>query len=424
MKPKTYILFLLSFVLAGCVEDFVVSDHKAYEEESATRAEQKDKDVDGQVFYWYGIENRKIFLNQVKDKVFVKFAPNTTKEQFLSVGTGSSSLRSKESNPERYFIEGYSFNTTILEGDMIYSDIFSSLKAKKEIVSVTYLLDSNGSQSAYTDEFIVKLKDDTSFSQLQKLVGKYNCSIGKENEFVKNQFNLYVSKDSELDAIQISNLFYETGLFEFAEPNFVLLDAFHSNDTYYQYQWNLLKKYSYAVDINMEAAWTITTGSSNVRIAVIDSGVDLTHPDLQANLLIGATAGYSGIGEGAPIHDDDNHGTAVAGIIGAIQNNGEGISGVAPNCRIVPIKASDSNGNLQWICIADGINWAVNNNKAEVINLSLGALGSSSSTVTNAINNALWNGRGGKGCVVVASSGNHNSSTISYPATLVSTKKS
>jgi subtilisin family serine protease len=176
-------------------------------------------------------------------------------------------------------------------------------------------LDSGGSQVAYTDEFIVKLKDGTSFAQLQELATQYDTTIGKENEFVKNQYNLYVSKTSEFDAIQTANLFYETELFEFAEPNFILLNAFNSNDTYYPQQWALKNTVSGQVDINVEPAWAITTGSSNIRIAVLDCGVELNHPDLQGNMLAGYDA--SGNGTGGPYYNDDNHGTAVAGIIAA-----------------------------------------------------------------------------------------------------------
>uniref|UniRef100_S0DFN7 Putative subtilase family protein n=1 Tax=termite gut metagenome TaxID=433724 RepID=S0DFN7_9ZZZZ len=241
-------------------------------------------------------------------------------------------------NPEAYFVEGYSYNTVILEGE-ISSDILDSFKTKEEIVSATYLLKYNGSQSAYTNEFIVKLKDGTSFARLKELADKTTCRIGKEDEFVKNQYMLYISNASELDAIQTANMFYETGLFEFAEPNLIDLAVENSSDTYFTSQWGLKKTAYNEVDINIEPAWVVTKGSPNIRIAVIDSGVDLTHPDLQGNLLAGYDATGLGTG-GGPYYDEvwnglvqvtkgDSHGTAVAGIIAALQNS-EGISGVAP----------------------------------------------------------------------------------------------
>jgi hypothetical protein len=222
-KLLTVSTLMLAMLFASCV-DLPVENN-----ELATRGgEQKG----GRFFYYYGYENRKIFLNRVTDKVFVKFAPDATKEQFLSVVESNTVLRAKATELEEDFVEGYSFNTLILEGKEISSKALNSLKAKDGVASATYLLDSGGSQVAYTDEFIVKLKDGTSFARLQKLATQYDTTIGEENEFVKNQYNLYVSKASELDAIQTANRFYETGLFEFAEPNFMFLNADNSNDTY------------------------------------------------------------------------------------------------------------------------------------------------------------------------------------------------
>ncbi|HEY6926209.1 MAG TPA: S8 family serine peptidase, partial [Steroidobacteraceae bacterium] len=115
-------------------------------------------------------------------------------------------------------------------------------------------------------------------------------------------------------------------------------------------------------DIGAQAAWDITTGSSNVVVAVIDSGVDYLHPDLAANIFENTSEclpngidddgnGYiddcHGIdtvnGDSDPM-DDDGHGTHVAGIIGAIGNNGVGIAGIAWNVKILPCKFLDANG--------------------------------------------------------------------------------
>jgi len=77
-------------------------------------------------------------------------------------------------------------------------------------------------------------------------------------------------------------------------------------------------------------------------------GVDLTHPDLQANLLPGYDASGNNSG-GAPVWSTDNHGTACAGIVGAIKDNNLGISGVAPSCKIIPIHMSNSSGASQMM---------------------------------------------------------------------------
>ncbi len=259
---------------------------------------------------------------------------------------------------------------------------------------------------------------------MRKLAVEFDCAVGEENEFIRNQFKLYVNKTSKLDALQTANLLFETGLFEFAEPNFIWLNAELTDDYYYDDQWNLKNTVSNGgllnTDINIEPAWIFTKGSSSVRIAVIDCGVYDYHPDLEGNVLQGydATGTYPQYG-GIPINPGDDHGTAVAGVIAALQNNTEGISGVAPNCKIVPVRAGTAN-DYSSEHIANGINWVVNdgNSRAEVINISLGSDGGSTSPVTNAINKALNNGRGGKGCVVVAASGENGTSHVWFPASM------
>jgi subtilisin family serine protease len=145
-----------------------------------------------------------------------------------------------------------------------------------------------------------------------------------------------------------------------------------TNDPLRDQQWGLDQ-------INAEEAWATTTGSG-VVVAVVDSGVDLGHPDLRGQLVQGATfidcepscgngdwKGPDGVG-----NDYDEHGTHVAGIIAAATDNGEGIAGTAPDARIMPIKALEE-GAGSFEDIANGIRWAVDNG-ADVVNLSLGAL--------------------------------------------------
>jgi subtilisin family serine protease len=131
--------------------------------------------------------------------------------------------------------------------------------------------------------------------------------------------------------------------------------------------------------INAEEAWAATTGSGAV-VAVVDSGVDLNHPDLRGQLVQGATfiecnpscgngdwKGPDGVG-----NDYDEHGTHVAGIVAAATDNGIGVAGTAPDAQIMPIKALEE-GAGSFEDIANGIRWAVDHG-ADVVNLSLGAL--------------------------------------------------
>ena len=168
-------------------------------------------------------------------------------------------------------------------------------------------------------------------------------------------------------------------------------------------------------------AWSQSTGS-NVVVAVIDEGIDTQHIDLATNMH--STSYDCTFGGNQQIHS--NHGTYVAGIIGALRNNYnsqqsryEGIAGVAPNCRLMSIShnvgsQTTPNGIIQ---LAAGIDFA-RTNGADVINCSWSNNVLQGSTITDAINRATSLGRSNKGCVVVVSTGNEGNSSVNYPANL------
>ncbi|MDR2962158.1 MAG: S8 family serine peptidase [Bacteroidales bacterium] len=367
--------------------------------------------------YFYYYQGEKIFLQQIPNKLFIRFTKNINKEQVQNLIKNSRLQLSPDSN-----IEESTINFIILETknekDIPLFTTRETIITNPEIVSVAPIFKYNEISQGLTDEFVVKLQEWTSYEQLQELVKEHDCSIKRENQFIKSQFIISVSKSSKLNAMQMANLFYQTDFFEFSEPNFIVFNAFNSNDTFFDQQWGLKNtgqgSGTSGIDIKAEQVWDITTGT-NIRVAVIDHGIDFSHPDLKAHLLQGFDPSGNNAG-GAPILNDDNHGTACAGIIGAIQNNGKGISGIAPNCRMIPayIGAGGSNVNYDWAALA--IEW-VWRNGVDVISNSWGG-GSPYSPLTNAINNAISQGRDGKGCTVVFSTGNNYSAAVNYPAKL------
>jgi thermitase len=183
---------------------------------------------------------------------------------------------------------------------------------------------------------------------------------------------------------------------EFAEPDVVLSVEGTPTDPMYASQWSLPQ-------IGLPTAWDTTTGSANVVIAVIDTGVDPTHPDLSGKLV----AGYNFVSNNTNTADDYFHGTFVAGIIAANANNGQGMAGACWACKIMPIKVLAANGSGSTFAVSQGIDWAVAHG-AKVINLSLGGGGTSS--LQTSVDNA-WNA----GVIVVAASGNDNGPVL-YPA--------
>ena len=176
--------------------------------------------------------------------------------------------------------------------------------------------------------------------------------------------------------------------------------------------------------VRAEQAWPASTGDGTV-VAVVDSGVDLNHPDLRANLVPGATfiecdpscgngdwKGPDGVGQ-----DLDTHGTHVSGTIAAVTDNGIGVAGVAPDAQIMPIKALED-GSGAFEDIAAGITYAVDHG-ADVVNLSIGAmpgvqaltLTGLESSVTDAIAYAE-----SEGVLVVAAAGNESFPVCDTPA--------
>lgn len=147
---------------------------------------------------------------------------------------------------------------------------------------------------------------------------------------------------------------------------------------------------------------------AGIKVAVIDTGIDLNHPDLAANLHTGANFVST---SGAP-EDDNGHGSHVAGTIGAVDNT-VGVVGVAPGAALYPVKVLDRRGSGSWSAVAAGITWAADNGM-QIANMSLG--GGASSTLENACTYAS-----GKGVLLVAAAGNSGDGSTSttelgYPA--------
>jgi Subtilisin-like serine proteases len=156
--------------------------------------------------------------------------------------------------------------------------------------------------------------------------------------------------------------------------------------------------------IKAPLAWSSTTGH-RIKIGVIDTGVDFSHPDLRQSL----SRGINLLNRSMLPHDDNGHGTHIAGTIAAA-NQVHGMIGIAPRAQILPVKAFDHNGSAFVSDIILGIDWCVRN-RVHIINMSFG-MKTRSKALLNAINNAY-----NAGVIVVASSGNDGKRrSVDYPA--------
>lgn len=147
-----------------------------------------------------------------------------------------------------------------------------------------------------------------------------------------------------------------TGDYRYVTPDWMCYPVDAPNDPFYGNQWH-------HQTINSEAAWALTTGDPSIIAAFVDTGVDLDHPDLAAQLV----PGYNSVDrirqvDGGDVSDINGHGTAVGGTIGAIANNNEGVAGVAWNIRLMPIRTSNaSGGGASLGDITHGAMWAIEN---------------------------------------------------------------
>jgi len=190
----------------------------------------------------------------------------------------------------------------------------------------------------------------------------------------------------------------------FAEPNYLLsLDAGPTgplvpNDEHYKQQWG-------PHQILADQAWNTLTTGGPIVLAMLDTGVSPTHPDLSGRL----RPGHNYIGNDANPSDDNGHGTFTAGIAAASGNNGIGVAGVAWGARIMPVKILDQDGRGPVSAFAQGIRYAVDQG-AQIVNVSAG-IPVPSRAMESAVDDAI-----GKGVIVVAASGNRADGVPNYPA--------
>jgi len=274
-----------------------------------------------------------------------------------------------------------------------------------------YIMGLPGTASAFDMEFatvdnhdealrvILQFEAESTLREQQSIFENYH--LVSINTLLPNTYLVSARK-----SLKLSDLYAEPAVL-YAEPDYIY-SSFSSSttesvipdDTRYIEQWGLEQ-------INAPDAWAMTTGSSDVVIAVIDTGVDSTHPDLAGQLVTGAVT----LRRSRNIEDSVGHGTHVASTIAGRTNNQEGIAGVAWGARIMPVKALNWRGSGNISDVARGIRWAVDNG-ADIINMSLGG-SDNSNTFKSAIDYADEHD-----VLVIAAVGNEyaDGSPVSYPA--------
>ena len=277
---------------------------------------------------------------------------------------------------------------------------------------------SAGTEFAKTNEIIVGLKD-KELSVINFLNDLNLSDICVSIDTLKIDKYYFVLGFNTQNIDSIYNIIGKSKLCDLQQNNYAYFNSQQndwSQNPGYGEQYYLKKTQPAWYDINIEPAWSISTGE-NVRVAVIDSGIMLTHEDLNDNLEPGYCCTDEGSSNGNAGYYQLNHGTVVAGVIGMENNNLLGV-GTAYDCTMIPLRISKYNNSTKPIelsaWIADAFTKAVDLANADVINFSYGSA-QKDEIVDKAIDYALTNGRNGKGCVIVAAVGNYNTN-VYYPA--------
>ncbi|MGF7031986.1 subtilisin family serine protease [Paenibacillus mucilaginosus] len=273
-------------------------------------------------------------------------------------------------------------------------------------VKVDHPEDNEGTSHYHKNQVVVRFKQVPSATDFEKM--KQEIGGGT----VQKLGYTYVFESSKMEAKQLMDYFKKWNI-AYSEPHFLYLtnqDAavepaadptavLTPNDSLYRrYQYNL-------PEIATEVGWNVSKGSSDVIVAVVDTGVDLDHPDLKDQLV----SGINIVDPNSKPYDDVGHGTHVAGVIGALTNNNLGVAGMSWYNRIMPIKVLDQTGAGSTYAVAQGIIWATDHG-AKVINMSLGNY-ADAEFLHDAIRYAF-----DRDVVLVAASGNDNTERPGFPA--------
>ncbi|MEJ2647790.1 MAG: S8 family serine peptidase, partial [Sedimentisphaerales bacterium] len=320
--------------------------------------------------------------------------------------------------------------------DEIQNNAFELMQSRSEVTYRAPLLTVNGQTAAVIPEIVVRLSFEDAYNDLLALCERRGLTVRQKMEFTRKEYLLEVPGTDEKSVFDAIADLEQAQFIEWAVPNFAsqpVLSGFVTpddeetevipNDEYFSQLWHMYNTGPTGgtthADINAPNAWRTTSGDPNVIVAILDSGVDMNHPDLVNNLV----SGYDFV-------DDDNdpspslknssdaHGTMCAGLAAAQGNNNIGICGVAWNCKIMPVRISDDDDFITDADIATAMRWAAAHG-ADILSNSWGSYYPSQIIYSAILDVTEQNGigRSGKGCIVCCAAGNwEEGGPVVYPA--------
>ncbi len=291
-------------------------------------------------------------------------------------------------------------------------------------------------RAGVTDRFIVRFQPNVAMDQIERINRSQQVKI--DRMIAENTYVLSVNKTTGLNGLMAANRYHDFAETVWSTPDFVFMDwellNADLNDTYWKQQWahrntgqsvatgadetfpQQVKGYEDA-DMDVDGAWNLLEqngvsagGSKQILVAIVDSGIDHEHPDLDDQFY---SYGKDFTGEGTT-DDVQGHGTACAGIVAAEGNNGFGVAGVAYNVQLLPVKFYSLYGGATNSEMAEAIDYAWQEGSDVLSNSWSGD--PPNDALDDALYRAKTQGRDGKGCVIFYSSGNKGHEGVSYPS--------
>ena len=394
-------------------------------------------------FYYF--KGKRMALSRSLDEIVIQFKTRMTSQQEDSVVkdyTLSGKAMGKVDLPSGAY-SVYSLQEKELTAEHDLQSFMTRLESHTDIgfVSPVFVNEETGTRMTLTQELVAKLRPDQTKEDLQSVAASLGLAVDRRIAGTENQYVLRVKDPKKTDPLAVANSLHNSGVVEWCEPNFIQEYQLFSapNDPRYPMQWHLDNTGQGGgipgASIEASAAWDLEEGSPGITIAVLDDGVQLTHPDLAPNLFSNPDEipdngidddnnGYVDDVNGWDFANKDNdpnpflnsggfgpdsHGTSVSGVAAAKGNNQLGVTGACQHCKILPVKIANSPGagqnfiNFSNDQAAEAIRYAAS--LADVLNNSWGG-GAPSNVIQEAIQFASTQGRDGKGAPVFFATGN------------------
>jgi Subtilase family len=394
-------------------------------------------------FYYRG--KVKVPFEPKNDIVAVSTGPTTDQETLTDQLSESTSNLDLEDIPVNPSISKSGVHVFKMRSGLMEDSGTTRLKIQEELsknpsirTSGPIVQMNDDSLSFLTNQLVVKFKPDIRKDEISSILNDYGMEIIREIPYANNTFVISTKTLADYSILNTCEQIVQSGKVEYAEPNListVVEDSMHPTDFLFSRQWHL-------ITINAPSAWSILDnrdhniafGSPSIIIAVMDSGIDSGHPDLSGNLVNGLSKIYHlyDFATMAPNNDklDGHHGTCCAGVAAAkvqnpstVQEETEGVVGVAGNCRLIGLRHPGWQDGLETR-FADAYIWAAGldphsnqagfpppiNPGADIITSSFGySVGQPiSGLMKDTFDFIITNGRGGKGVLLFFSAGNAN----------------